>query len=152
MNDALKGLLKKVTGDELIANRLQVSSEAVATPADLWGAVRSFASEQGWLCLTDRVVSFYKATELAGVEGIILSGELVNGGKSLHIRQAESGWQLTRLESGIGDDCLMCRETYIGTDHGQQDRLHYEVYWKMEDGSYRPYTGRFAGLQEGGAQ
>lgn len=153
MNEKLVKLLNGETGDQAVAAKVAVSQHQVDTPKEVWEHVRQFPFDSGWLSLTDKVMPFYTAEDLAQVSGgIILSGELAGADESLHIRQAENGWNLTRIKSGDGEACLMLREDYTGTENKQQDRLQYEVYWKLDNGSYRPWVARLSGMVKGGAQ
>ena len=157
MTDDLIRLLRKETGDDLSSARLAVSIRTGATPEAVWNEVRSFAPGEGWLCLTDRVVAIRSPQDLAAIDGgIILSGEMVKGAESLHIRQAAEGWILSRLKAGEGDECLMFRDSFVSTEDNQQLRLSYEVYWRQQADSlsgtdgYQPYAFRFAGFSKGG--
>lgn len=152
MNEKLMNLLNRETGDKMCSGKLVVKLTQVATQEQLREEIRNFSFSSGWFCLTDRVVSLYTVDDWAEVESsIILSGELANSGESLHIRQAESGWNVTRMTTGDGEDCLTCQEEYVGVGNKQQDRLLYDVYWKLVDDVYRPWVARFAELVKGGA-
>lgn len=155
MNEKLMDLLSNTTGDKVSETHVTVTPDMVASADQVWEQVRVFPLTSGWISLTDKVIPLYSAADLADVQGgIILSGELSAGSESLHIRQAETGWSITRIKTGEGEKekCLMLREEYIGTENKQQDRLQYEVYWKLENGTYRPWVARFAGmLNVGGA-
>lgn len=153
MNEKLVNLLQGETGDQVIAAKATIISIQCDTPDKVWEQVRRFPFTSGWLSLTDTIVPLYKAGDLAQVPGgIILSGELAGAAESLHIRQAESGWNLTRITSGDGETCLMIREEYTGIENNQQDLLQYEVYWKLDNDSYRPWVARLSGMVKGVAQ
>lgn len=147
MNEQIKALLKAETGDAPASVKLAIASETAQTPAEVWSRIDSFAPNQGWLCLTDKVLSIYEKTDIPlDRTGIILSGELVNGSESLHIRQSENGWALRLLKAGEGDDCVMFKKEYVSTENSQQARLLYEVCWKCDSDRYRPWAARFAGI------
>jgi hypothetical protein len=152
MIDKIKQLLQgeKIDATGLAFAHISIATEKAELPGDVWKAVSDFAPLQGWLCLTDRVIHFCEPSGMPGDNvGIILSGELANGNESLHIRQSEGGWLLTRLIAGRGDDCIVFREQFVSTESGRRDRLNYEVYWRLENGAYKPYAGRFCGIGEG---
>jgi len=152
VNENLMNLLYKETGDKVHSGKLAVKLTLVSTQELLRKEIEEFPFSFGWLCHTDSVVSLYSADDRAAIKNsIILSGELANSSESLHIRQAENGCSVTRMTTGDGEDCLTCREEYVGVENKQQDRLQYEVYWKLANGSYRPWVARFAGIQKGGA-
>ncbi len=136
----------------IVQEKLTIIPTPVASRQDVWEAVNAFAFEAGWLCLTDRVVQLGSSADLEKIRGgIILSGELAKGRETLHIRQSTVGWTLTRFIAGEGEPCLMLKEEYISTENQQQERLRYDVYWKLVEGSYRPWAGRFTGFATGGA-
>jgi hypothetical protein len=124
----------------------------VNDPQAVWRLVRGFPFDEGWLCLTDRVVPLYSGTDLMEElqKGTILSGELAKENQSLHIRQSGLGWTITRYMVSEGEGCLMLQEEYVSTENGQRDRLNYDVYWRLDGGSYRPWAARFTGFAKGG--
>ena len=131
---------------------LQVTSSQVDDPQAVWKLVRGFPFDEGWLCLTDRVAPLYSGTHLTEElqKGTILSGELVKGSQSLQIRQSGAGWAITQYTVREGEGCLMLQEEYISTENGQRDRLNYDVYWRLDGSSYRPWAARFTGFGKGG--
>lgn len=151
MNPGLLELLKKETGDTIISTSIDVRTTPLDTPEQVWEQVNVFNFDSGWICLTDRVVPLYSNGDLAACAGgIILSAELAGNAETLHIRQSENGWTMTRLKTGEGENCLMLREEYLSTENRQKARLFYEIYWKSENGVNRPYVARFAGIEKGG--
>lgn len=153
MNEQLKQLLFKETGDHIVTGKLDIKQNDATTVKQVWDEVRNFQFTSGWLCLTDKVVQLYSIEEILNVQnGIILSAELANDSESLHIRQAETGWTITRFKTREGEECLMFREEYVSTENKQRDRLQYDVYWKLDNVSYRPWAARFAGMVKGGTE
>lgn len=153
MNEQLKQLLLKETGDLIEQGRLEVRSSNVESPEKVREAIKEFSFDSGWLCLTDRVIPLYSAEDLLQAQsGIILSAELAGRSESLHIRQAEEGWTITRYKAGAGEECLIFREEYVSTENKQRDRLQYDVCWKLDNGSYRPWAARLSAMVKGGAQ
>lgn len=153
MNDNLKNLITRETGDQLSAAKLSITTAQAATPEQVWEQVAAFPFDEGWLCLTDRVLSLHSAADLANARGrIILSGELARGAESIHIRQAEAGWLITRFRDGEGDDCLKLEEQFISTEEKQALRLNYHCYWKQLDGRWQPAAARFTGFRKEDAQ
>jgi hypothetical protein len=158
VNKKLLEQIKGATGDAIVSGSLLVQCEPCSSARELQGRVRGFAPQEGWLCLTDRVLHFRDAAALEALlpEGaVVLSGELARGEESLHIRQAETGWNVTRLSAGKGEKCLMFRESYLSTEARENINLDYEVYWKLQaDGlggrAYLPCGFRFTGFAEGG--
>jgi len=143
----LNSLLQKETGEELSPARLSVAMKWLGSPEEMWAAIQDFPLEAGWLCLTDEVLVLRSREDLEKAHGrILLSGELVYGDRSLHVRQGENGWSLVRLEKGIGEECLMLCESFISTEDKQQLRLDYEVFWKNGGRAYEPYAFRFIGF------
>ena len=132
---------------------LKIIRKEAAAPAEVLAAVAQFGGGSGWLCLTDRVVAVHAGTDYATFAGsIILSGELVDGERSLHIRQAGSGWNLYDLRREEGSGMLVVREPLATIDGGT---AQYEVYWKKAPNGFgfdefRPYAGRFTGFVAGG--
>lgn len=152
MNEELTKLLKSETGTEVVRETLQAAPRQVSEAKDVWNAVREFAGEQGWLCLTDEVLVVKGPADLEKGQGrVILSGELVKGGQSLHIHQTQDGWLLIDLSAGAGQECLKLRESFISTEDKQGLRLNYDVYWSLQQGVYAPYAFRFVGFSEGGS-
>lgn len=151
MNNELIRLLEKETGDKLTAQQVAVTVTPLSDAAQVWEKVHSFAFDSGWLCLTDKALPLYSGQDLAGItEGIILSAELAAQTQSLHIRQSENGWTATTITVGSGEPCLMLEESYLSTENKQQDRLQYQVFWKISEGVCRPFVARLAGLVKGG--
>ncbi len=152
MNSKIMELLREETKDRIEPGKLLIELKQCETARQVREQVNNFSFSSGWLCLTDRVVALYSPADLAGAQdGVILSGELANGGESLHIRQAENGWTLTSFKTGQGEACLVCDEEYISTENQQQARLKYQVCWRLHNDSYRPWAARFTGLEKGGA-
>lgn len=153
MNDNLKNLISRETSDRVITAKLSITSEQVSTQEQVWEKLAAFPFNEGWLCLTDQVLPLYYATDLTKIRGrIILSGELANSAESIHIRQAEAGWLITRFRDGEGDDCLKLEEQYISTEEKQSLRLTYQSYWKQLDGTWQPAAARFTGFRKEDAQ
>jgi hypothetical protein len=128
------------------------STSPSGNPEAVWNCIRSFPFDEGWLCLTNHEVPLYSCADLKPEmeKGTILSGELAKRNKSLHIRQSGIGWIFTQYSVSDGEGCLMLREEFISTENGQRDRLKYDVYWRLEGGSYRPWAARFTGFIKGG--
>jgi hypothetical protein len=151
MNESLLKLLKSETGTEVVRESVLATPTPVNDASEVWRAVREFAGEEGWLCLTDEVRMIDDATDLDTLQGrVILSGELAKGARSLHIRQAQEGWSLIHLCAGEGRECLKWGESFISTESNNGLRLNYDVYWTLQEGVYAPYAFRFVGFSEGG--
>lgn len=111
-----------------------------------------FKPIEGWLCFTDKVVIFPDECTLPAA-GIILSSELVSGLRSLHIRQAESGWSCHIIErqDHVGDQ-LVFEKSFLSIPRAKC-KLRYEVFWKISDNpkehqTFQPYISRFAGFEK----
>ncbi|MDX9708198.1 MAG: hypothetical protein RBT64_01475 [Trichloromonas sp.] len=153
MNEAVLKLLKSETGTEVVRENLKTEVTPAKDANEVWRAVREFAGEEGWLCLTDKVLKIDQPSDLDKSQGrVILSGELVKGARSLHVRQAQEGWSLVYLSAGQGDECLKFNESFISTEEGQAVRLTYEVYWKSDGSAYAPHAFRFTGFAKGDTQ
>jgi len=153
MNEALLKLLKSETGTEVVRESLKTEVTPAKDAKEVWRAVDEFASEEGWLCLTDEVLKIDNPSDLGELqERVILSGELAKGDQSLHIRQAQDGWSLIYLSAGQGDECLKFNESFISTEEGQSVRLTYEIYWKNDGNAYAPHAFRFTGFSKGDTQ
>jgi len=121
--------------------KLVVESERVSEAAAVRQRLEAFGGE-GWLCLTDRVERLAKGAALP--QGTPLSAELCKGAESLHVRQTSGGWILARLRREAGDEHLCFREERVVIGGG---KLVYEVAWQLENGRWRPWCGRLAGLE-----
>jgi len=152
MNNNLIRLLEEETGDKAVETAVDIQTESIDTPETVWEKICTFPFDSGWICLTDKVLALYSADDLANAgSGIILSAELAGQTQSLHIRQAENGWNSITITIGTGKPCLVLAESYLSTKNKQQDHLHYQVFWQeSDDGTYRPSVARLAGLVKGG--
>jgi hypothetical protein len=134
------------------AARVTVQEVLESDAAKLKQIINAFGGKEGWLCFTDKVVIINEQNTLQ-VDGIILSGELVCGSKSLHIRQSEKGWSCYTIErQDHSNDQLMIEETFLSIPGRGNCKLKYEIYWKLlpdstaKHGMFQPYVSRFAGF------
>lgn len=143
--------------DEYKLNKV-IQASAAITPFEnvteasaLHKMIEDFKPQEGWLCLTDKVVMIPAECTLP-VSGIILSGELVCGSKSLHIRQAENGWSCRVIERRSAGDQIMYEQTFLSIPGRGNIKLKYETYWKIDAdvagrAVYQPHVSRFAGFE-----
>ena len=141
---AINDVLKKAGLDTAISSTLMVGREEMSDQLKLQSRVVELGGD-GWLCLTDKILLLpHDAGEMTGKT--ILSGEIANGEKSLHIRQCASGWELYNMTRSDGGEQLMIEQTFISTKDMNM-RLKYEVYWKKNEiGAMTPFASRFAGF------
>lgn len=154
---ALNDILKRANIDEVFeSNAAEVELNAVFTRQELAGKIRSLKADQGWICFTDEVVMVDKDFDYQKLDQkIVLSGELANGKTSIHIRQGDSGWIITkihRIDGGGAGDQLMVNDAFIGTR--ERRTVLYETYWRKRKGNFgqdvfTPYVSRFAGFKGG---
>ena len=116
---------------------------------DVSEAIRNFTPSEGWLCFTDRVV-LLDALEVD--TGILLSAELVNENKSLHIRQQGDGWVgwFYSCDSNSESKGILVEQSFLGTRKTQGKKLCYQTFWTEDNyGSLQPVISRFSGFCEG---
>lgn len=148
MNQVLKdAALEPVQSASVTISRTELNS-----PQAVQRAVESFVGAEGWLCLTDEVLVVKKNKPLPALKDrIILSGELVMGETSIHIRQDGSKWEQYTLKRYEGGEQIVVEERFLSTPKGEQCRLKYEVFWQVDaTGALSPYASRFAGFEQGG--
>ncbi|MBN1664021.1 MAG: hypothetical protein JW943_10515 [Deltaproteobacteria bacterium] len=151
-------ILNKILNDEKLGQLIPAQafiiphSFSVMETDKLNKLIEDFQPQEGWLCLTNIVVRIPHDGALP-LTGIVLSGELVAGLRSLHIRQDESGWlcRIIERKNTVGDQ-LMYEQSFLPIPGRGSRRLKYEVYWReTADPSgravYRPYISRFAGYE-----
>ncbi len=116
--------------------------------ADALAAAREFDGH-GWACTTDSVHDDVRGAELGGDDKMLLWAELCRrDGRSLHLRHVgDDRWAAHEIvvAPGEGEDLIVShRLARIGGG-----ALLYEVAWRRDDeGIYRPWASRFAGLEE----
>lgn len=134
--------------------KVEIQKVPESDPAKLKQIINAFGRKEGWLCFADKVVIINEQNILQ-TDGDILSGELVSGYKSLHIRQSENGWTCYTIErQASGTDQLMFEESFLSIPGRGNCRLKYETYWKLLPDShaqhylFQPYVSRFAGFEK----
>lgn len=137
------------------AGRVKMSPQTIHDHDLLLKAIHAFSPLGGWLCYQSKVVRLPEDS-LPDDQGKLLYGELVNGRKSLHIRQKGANWLVNELDAGSGDDCLVRKISYC---LGENQYADYEVYWQKEfleqkdepdqDLGYFPKSYRFTGFRYG---
>ena len=110
--------------------------------ADHWPA------PEGWICFTDEVI------EVRGVLPRLdgrwcLSAELVQGGRTLHLRQEGSGLRLITLTADAGGDGYVEKTNLLHQD--QHTFLQYEIGWERRPAAglpatFAPVASRFVGF------
>lgn len=141
---AINHVLEKSGLDKVRKATLQVQRTEAADQQQVQSRISSFGGE-GWLCLTDKVIILPADNEKI-VGKIVLSGELANGSKSLHIRQSASGWELHEMISIPDGDQLMLEEEFLSIQDKDM-KLKYETCWRRdENGTLAPFASRFAGF------
>jgi len=154
MINNLNNILKRNGLGEVRRVGLEVRPHSVKTPGEVLDVVRDFGPAAGWLCVTDEVLTAEQAFDTAALTGrIILSGEIVSGSRSLHIRQDEAGWTVTNLERKESGDHILIEESLVSTK--RPFLLKYETFWLESLDSfglkqYRACASRFAGFERNG--
>lgn len=129
-------------------DEVTLHTEPLAFPDDAaaWAALLAVPGAQGWVCRPHRVESWPGGAP----DGALLSAEVVGSdGRTLHVRRSGRelvGWRLWDTEGG---EHARFRESRVSSEGGR--RLHYAVYWRLEDqdgvGVYRPHAARFTGWE-----
>jgi len=144
MMQAINNILGKVGLEQAKPATLTVGRTETADQQQVQANIRNFGGV-GWVCLTDKIVIL--PADIDAISGkTVLSGELSNGDKSLHIRQRGSGWELFDMISSNNGDQLMVGEKFISI-MDKDTLLTYETYWKKDNaGTMFPFASRFAGF------
>ena len=152
MIDAVNKILQRAELETVQAASVKIERKILPSQHDVLKTIRDFGASEGWLCVTDEVLVVDRATSLSSLEGrIVLSGELVAGAKSLHIRQYLDMWEQFYLERHEGSEQILIEERFLSTPAGKQAILKYEVFWQADEtGTLLPYAARFAGFEKGG--
>jgi len=150
MIHAINDVLGKTGLEQAKPATLSVERTETVHQANVQSLISEFGGI-GWVCLTDRIVMLPK--EIGEITGkIVLSGELSNGNKSLHIRQNGPGWELFDMASSNSGEQLMVEEKFISTKD-KDVLLTYETYWKKDStGTLAPFASRFAGFSGKGGK
>lgn len=133
-----------------VAARPQVYTDV----EQLRAAMSSFAPSEGWICCQSRVHVMRERDDLGGdpgQDGLPVSGELVNGARSLVLRTVPEGWRLIEIEEGAstGIPALAFDTCRVGTGDGGVKALAYRVYWLHDaENGFEPRLARFTGYQE----
>lgn len=141
--------LAKILKDENLGIPVEASARIVPSKAanqpDLHQQISAFNPQEGWLCLTDEVVVIRKPQDMEKIKDrIVLSGELVSGTTSLHIRQESDFWLLHLITKHSGGG-LMLKESFASIPQAYGVRLKYETFWQDVSGTLKPHVSRFAG-------
>lgn len=125
--------------------RLEVETEAVTDPNQVRKRLEQFGG-LGWMCLTGEIVEVRAGRAIP--PGTVLSAELAKGDESLHLRQSQTGWTLSRIAKAKGDGQLLFKEPRLRIGGGT---LHYQVAWACDgdDGVWKPRCARLVGIEEG---
>ncbi|MDI9631257.1 MAG: hypothetical protein QM311_07355 [Acidobacteriota bacterium] len=121
-----------------------VGSESLTDSATALQALKDFGG-RGWVCFTDEVVELDGAALQRG--GIPLSAELCTEAESLHLRQEGSGWRLVRMATREGSEHLVFTERRERLGGGT---LTYEVAWRRDEDTWRPWCARLSGFTKKG--
>ena len=152
MLDTLNAILAQEGVQPLQPGVIVATSCRIDRHEALWDKVVAFGASEGWLCLTDELISVHSAAELQQYTmRILLSAELVRGDVTLVIRQhAEAGWLAVELQRNPAQDAYIVEETFLNVRSGK--KLRYETCWSPVEGELRPVVSRFAGFAQGGNQ
>lgn len=123
--------------------------------------ITGYEDVNGWLCFQSQALMISKEYNLADeVEksGRLLTGELMTGKKSVHIRQIPTGWLLIEMDDkeSIDDNHLFYDTRYLSTESNKlrnEKYLDYRIYVQCDDTSaYQAQTCRFMGFSKGEKQ
>jgi hypothetical protein len=104
-------------------------------------------SSVGWVETTDRIVWLLAGQSCPG-DAPILNAELAvpDRGDSLHVRQTDEAWLLTRMREETVDE-LLTDEVQLASADPTRGALQYVRYWLVDpEGRLRLRACRFAGL------
>ena len=121
-----------MSGQAVESGSFEVVSRAL-TLAQVREAVAGWHGD-GWVCYASGIV--WRRGETAGkvgegAKGVPLSGEWLDGAVSVHLRQAEDGWLLTRITEKAGTDRIV-PESLLSTEQldGKNLRMRYRTLWR----------------------
>ncbi len=139
------------------AARVVATTRVLDDPDEVRSALSS-AAGQGWVCFTDEVVRLKDFRQLAS--GPILSAEVFrDDGRSLHLRQCDTGWRLTKIreveDDSVGEEVMAFdRDLVAAASHGG-GHLAYRVYWRRGEPRteakvrpWEPWLAAFRGWRE----
>ena len=134
----------RLEGDPPQAGSLKCDSELVSDAAEVRNRLVAFGGS-GWACAPSEVVRVPDSP----VPPVVLSAEVALGSTSLHVRQAGSGWRITRIERLDAGDAWIVQEQFAAAPRGT---ARYEVAWGPDaDGVRRPLAARFVGFEGDGS-
>lgn len=150
--EAWEGLKSELDLPPAIACKVTATTSDLADAGEVLKALNQFAAKDGWVCYQSRVHVVRNGSAISGnpgEDGLPLSGELVNGSRSLVLRTVPGGWRLTAIEESEGDTAIAFDTRRAGTGVGGVNSLAYRVYWLHDDKrGYEPRLARFTGYQE----
>jgi len=154
MSDAISGILQRHQLDIIDFVGVTINRETLDNHRNLIERIAAFAekSAEGWLCLTDRVISVDRDFDLEAIsDKIILCAEIAHSNQSLHVRQEGSQWALHTITREDSDEMIVVSESFISKD--RPAILNYETFWREvpDSGGHRiflPYVSRFVGFEK----
>lgn len=136
---------------------LSTSYEDITSVDTVWQRIDAFRPDEGWFCCQSSIYRFTDS-KIPRMErdrdGRLLSGELVQGERSLHIRQHDAGWRLflfeeapATSESGAMSP-VQQRNLLLAEASDRPTYLHYRVFWRHDDETgFVPDAARFCGFR-----
>jgi hypothetical protein len=119
---------------------------------ELEAKLQEFDSASGWRCWTDRIESSFGGgwpEKSAGTRDLLTAELRVDERRSIAARHVFGDtWEWIEAVEGDGEgaDSYLVRTQSFLSVHKDGPDLQYRVYWKLDDGRYRPVASRFLGF------